>query len=420
MLVASPPDGAVLVTDRGRLDRHQLIAEQLAGPCPPGTGDCVPVATVSLLPGGRIGTIELHPRPMLLSNAVLLDLIVCLAARVDACCSASPPARITIDPPALPPGQVGTLYPDVSVTASGGRPPYALEVLSGTVPPGLTAQSPGTGPLVLSGTPIQAGTFTFAVRATDADGVRATRGYTVPVRRPSTEAPMRIRAVEFLARHSIRAGEFETVVVGELRLGEPTVITDNGFFASASTFTEPVELLDPDHGRARRPAAGHRQLPRRQGRPRPADRQALADDPGGDNVPRRPGGRPLANRRVSGQSVRRRRRHAPRGPRGALSSGSTATCRPIPPPTRPPVTARRAAPSPSTSSSATHTDPPRSTLMDLIATSRAGEPRPERFRYHSEQLLTADDMTAEQDYFRRRYAGTTGSCTAGGLPAAWR
>ena len=129
---------------------------------------------------------------------------------------------------------MGTLYPDVSVTASGGRPPYALEVLPGTVPPGLTAQSPGTGPLVLSGTPIQAGTFTFAVRATDADGVRATRGYTVPVRRPSTEAPMRIRAVEFLARHSIGAGEFETVVVGELRLGEPTVITDNGFFASAS------------------------------------------------------------------------------------------------------------------------------------------------------------------------------------------
>jgi len=40
--------------------------------------------------------------------------------------------------------------------------------------------------------------------------------------------------------------------------------------------------------------------------------------------------------------------------------------------------------------------------MDLIATSRAGEPRPERVRYHSEQLLTADDMTAEQDYFWRK------------------
>ena len=242
VLVASPPDGTVLVTDRGRLDRHQLIAEQLSGPCPPATSDCVPIATVSLLPGGRIGTIELRRRPMLLSNAVLLDLIVCLAARVDACCGARPSARITIDPPALPPGQVGTLYPDVSVTASGGRPSYALEVLSGTVPPGLTAQSPGTGPLVLSGTPIQTGTFTFVVRATDADGVRATRGYSVPVRRQSTEAPMRIGAVEFLARHSIGAGGFETVVVGELRLGEPTVITDNGFFGIRVTFTEPVDF----------------------------------------------------------------------------------------------------------------------------------------------------------------------------------
>ena len=211
-------------------------------PRPPATGDCVPIATVSLLPGGRIGTIELRRLPMLLSNAVLLDLIVCLAARVDACCGARPPARITIDPPAFPPGQVGTLYPDASPTASGGRPPYALEVLSGVVPPGLTAQSPGTGPLVLSGTPIQAGTFTFVVRATDADGVRATRGYSVPVRRQSTEAPMRIRAVEFLARHSIGAGGFETVVVGELRLGEPTVITDNGFFGIRVTFTEPVDF----------------------------------------------------------------------------------------------------------------------------------------------------------------------------------
>lgn len=46
-----------------------------------------------------------------------------------------------------------------------GRPPYTFTQTSGSLPPGLSFNSPNTG--VLSGTPTTNGTYTFALRATD-------------------------------------------------------------------------------------------------------------------------------------------------------------------------------------------------------------------------------------------------------------
>jgi hypothetical protein len=72
---------------------------------------------------------------------------------------------ITISPPTLPGGNVGTLYSE-AITATGGTAPHTFTVASGAPPPGLTLTSGGT----LSGTPTTTGIYCFAVTVTDDAG----------------------------------------------------------------------------------------------------------------------------------------------------------------------------------------------------------------------------------------------------------
>ena len=80
----------------GRRSRRRDLCELLDGNCDPDEGDpCVPLA-IGVLREGRIVRLEsCLVRPRVYSNAVLLDLILCLAARVDHCCKAQeePPAK---------------------------------------------------------------------------------------------------------------------------------------------------------------------------------------------------------------------------------------------------------------------------------------------------------------------------------------
>jgi len=69
---------------------------------------------------------------------------------------------ITLAPTSLPSVQAGTAYSQ-SLSATGGASPHAFDVLSGTLPPGLTLASDG----LLSGTPTTSNTYSFTVRATD-------------------------------------------------------------------------------------------------------------------------------------------------------------------------------------------------------------------------------------------------------------
>jgi hypothetical protein len=94
-------------------------------------------------------------------------------------CSPAPPAcpAITLSPATLPNGIVGTPYTQ-TITASGGTPPYTYTVSAGTLPPGLTLNA-ATG--VLSGTPTTAGSSTFTIRASDANGCSVERTYTMVV-----------------------------------------------------------------------------------------------------------------------------------------------------------------------------------------------------------------------------------------------
>ena len=97
--------------------------------------------------------------------------------------SATEPVSLTITAgpslsfPAPPSGNIGSAYSD-TLTASGGTGPYAWSVSSGSLPAGVTLGSV-TG--TLSGTPTAAGSSTFTVQVTDADGQSATEATSLAI-----------------------------------------------------------------------------------------------------------------------------------------------------------------------------------------------------------------------------------------------
>jgi hypothetical protein len=80
-------------------------------------------------------------------------------------------------PPTLPSGSVGVPY-SVTLTAAGGTGPYLWLVTSGSLPSGLTLGS-ATG--LISGTPVSAGTVTFAVSVTDSTSLRTTQQFNLTI-----------------------------------------------------------------------------------------------------------------------------------------------------------------------------------------------------------------------------------------------
>jgi hypothetical protein len=90
----------------------------------------------------------------------------------------TPPACpiITIAPPTLPNGVVGTAYTQ-QLTASGGTGPYTFSVVSGTLPAGLALTPTG----LLAGTPTAAGSSTVVIQATDGTGCPGVITYTITI-----------------------------------------------------------------------------------------------------------------------------------------------------------------------------------------------------------------------------------------------
>jgi hypothetical protein len=70
----------------------------------------------------------------------------------------------------LPGGTTGVAY-SVQFLRTGGTGPFTWAVVAGTLPPGLAL---GTAHGFLNGTPVLAGTYTFTVQVTDANGLTAT------------------------------------------------------------------------------------------------------------------------------------------------------------------------------------------------------------------------------------------------------
>jgi hypothetical protein len=86
-------------------------------------------------------------------------------------------ASITINPATVPTVFLNIPYSQ-TLTASGGTAPYTFSLLNGVLQGGLTLSAAG----VLSGTvPVDAGSVSITVKATDANGCTGQKGYTVTV-----------------------------------------------------------------------------------------------------------------------------------------------------------------------------------------------------------------------------------------------
>ena len=85
-------DGRVVREEPGTLDRRRRLCECTSGPCPASVDARVPLAVLALQPDGTPGRVETCAvRKRLYSNETLLDLILCLAERLDECCGPAAP-----------------------------------------------------------------------------------------------------------------------------------------------------------------------------------------------------------------------------------------------------------------------------------------------------------------------------------------
>lgn len=115
---------------------------------------------------------------------------------------------VAIGPATLPEATGGSAYSE-TITASGGTAPYNFTISDGALPAGLALKADGT----LSGTPDEAGSFDFTVKATDAHGFFSAKPYTLAVSAP-------VPAVTDI-RVDLLAGTSETVSLTSGASGGP-------------------------------------------------------------------------------------------------------------------------------------------------------------------------------------------------------
>ena len=96
---------------------------------------------------------------------------------------------LTIQPSSLPSGTLGTAYAYQLTQGGSGSPPFSWGVTTGKLPPGLALTVDSAKPwygakATISGTPSEAGKFSFTLRLTDATGRTTTGSFTIAVTRP--------------------------------------------------------------------------------------------------------------------------------------------------------------------------------------------------------------------------------------------
>lgn len=86
------PGDEIIVATKKRRDPHAVLCELLGNDCTVAEGPvCVPIATFSYLGENEVGELKVcEARNRLYSNQVLLELILCLMARIEECCGKHP------------------------------------------------------------------------------------------------------------------------------------------------------------------------------------------------------------------------------------------------------------------------------------------------------------------------------------------
>jgi hypothetical protein len=130
-------------------------------------GNILALTSITLTTGANVSG-----RTLARNGAVTLD-----SNRVTITCPGpSTCPTISINPPVIPPGQVGVAA-SVQLVASGGTGPYVFSIVGGTLPAGVTLTPGG----LLSGTPTTVGSTTVTIRASDANGCPGTVTYTIVI-----------------------------------------------------------------------------------------------------------------------------------------------------------------------------------------------------------------------------------------------
>ena len=90
-------------------------------------------------------------------------------------------ANVKITTPTVPNGTVNTAY-SAAIQASGGCTPYKWVIVSGVLPPGITAKaSANSTAFSLTGTPTKAVTDSFSVKATGCGGAYSQVSYKIVI-----------------------------------------------------------------------------------------------------------------------------------------------------------------------------------------------------------------------------------------------
>jgi len=138
-----------------------------------------------------------------------------------------------MSPGTLSSGVVGQTYTPQTITATGGDAPYTFAVSSGSLPPGLQANSSGASSFTISGTPTNAGSFAFTVTATDHGGNVGQTNYTINV---SSVASLGVSAILSPQTVTIESNLTCTVTVNNSGPSPATGVTISSTLPAGATF----------------------------------------------------------------------------------------------------------------------------------------------------------------------------------------
>ncbi len=139
----------------------------------------------------------------------------------------------------LPAGAVGVNY-NATLAATNGVPPYTWSITGGQFPPGLALLA-STGQI--SGTPAQAGAFTFLVQAKDSSGQTASTGFSINI------APATSPIVSSVSPNSAPTSGGTSATIGGANFQAGATVLFGGVAApSASVTSSPqIQAVTPPH-----------------------------------------------------------------------------------------------------------------------------------------------------------------------------